>query len=426
MSYCLKGGILVDPVNQRQARLDILVEGETIAAVGPGLDPGEAQVVPAEGLHILPGLVDMHVHLREPGREDEETIATGLAAAAAGGFAAVAAMPNTQPAIDEAALVELVLGRAAAAGSARLYPIGCLTKGQQGKEMAELGEMAAAGAVAFSNDGVPLGNAEVLRCAMEYSKLFGLPLLLHAEDADLSDGGVMHEGVWSTLLGLKGIPSLAEEAAVTRDLLLAEATGAAVHICHVSTAGAVRAIREAKERGVKVTAEATPHHLVLTDAALEGYDTNAKVSPPLRAEADRQALRAALADGTIDAIASDHAPHTLEEKHREFGAAANGLVGLETSLGLILTELVRPGLMTLEELALKMSVNPRRILNLPGGEISPGQPADLTLVDLERVWTVDPATFLSKSRNTPFAGRQLTGRAVAVLAGGRLIHAAAR
>lgn len=422
MNYCLKGGLVVDPLNQRRERLDLLLEDGLIKAVGPDLDPGAAEVFEARGLYILPGLVDMHVHLREPGREDEETISTGLSAAAAGGFTAVAAMPHTEPAIDQAALVEFVLRRAEEVRAARLCPVGCLTKGQRGEEMAELGEMAKAGAVAFSNDGVPLGNAEVLRCAMEYGRIFGKPILLHSEDRELTGDGVMHEGKWSTMLGLKGIPALSEEVAVARDLLLAGAVGAAVHICHVSTAGAVDLIRQAKKRGVQVTAEATPHHLILTDADVAGYDTNTKVNPPLRSEADRAALRAGLADGTIDVIATDHAPHSLEEKHREYALAPNGLIGLETAVGLILTELVGPGLMDLDEMVLKMSVNPRRLLGLPGGEISPGGPADLTLVDPGREWIVDPALFRSKARNTPFAGRKLRGRAVSTFVGGRLVY----
>ena len=422
MNYCLKGGILVDPVNQRQGRLDILIEDGSIKTVGQDLDPGGAEVFLAEGLHILPGLVDMHVHLREPGREDEETIATGLAAAAAGGFTAVAAMPNTEPALDQPALVEFVLRRAEEAGAARVCVVGCISKGQRGEEMAELGEMARAGAAAFSNDGIPLGNAEVMRCALEYSRIFGLPLLLHCEDANLTGDGVMHEGKWSTILGLKGAPALAEEVAVARDLLLAEATGAAVHVCHASTAGTVELIRQAKQRGVQVTAEATPHHLVLTDEAVAGYDPNTKVNPPLRSAGDLAALHAALADGTIDVIASDHAPHTLEEKHREYALAPSGLVGLETALGLVLTELVRPGLLSLEDLALKMAINPRRLLGLPAGGISPGKPADLTLVDLEHAWSVDPSSFRGKSRNTPFAGRHLTGKAVATFVAGRPVY----
>ncbi|NLG84603.1 MAG: dihydroorotase [Firmicutes bacterium] len=422
MDYCLKGGFVVDPVTQRQGKLDVLIRDGRIAAVGPELDPAGAEVFPVAGLHILPGLVDMHVHLREPGREDEETIATGLAAAAAGGFTAVAAMPNTDPALDNPALIAFVLAQAERVGGVRLCAVGCLTKGQRGEEMAELGELVRGGAVAFSNDGVPLPNAEILRLAMEYSKIFGLPILLHAQDAHIGREGVMHEGRWSTVLGLPGIPALAEEVAVARDLLLAAATGAAVHIQHVSTAGAVAMIRQAKEQGIKVTAEATPHHLILTDAAVAAYDTNTKVNPPLRSEADRAALREGLTDGTIDVIASDHAPHTLEEKHREFALAPDGMVGLETSLGLVLTELVRPGLLSLDEMVMKMAVNPRRILGLPEGSLTPGLPADLTVVDLERTWRVDPGLFRSKAKNTPFAGRELVGKAVATFVGGRLVH----
>jgi dihydroorotase len=422
MNYCLKGGILVDPANQRQDRLDVLVVEGRIAAVGPDLDPGDAEVFAAEGRHILPGLVDMHVHLREPGREDEETIASGLAAAVAGGFTAVAAMPNTQPPLDQATLIESVLGEAKRVGLARLCPIGCLTKGHKGEEIAELAEMARVGAVAFSNDGVLLGNAEVLRCALEYGKIIGKPVLLHAEDANLKGDGVMHEGYWSTVLGLKGIPAIAEDVIVARDLILAEATGAAVHFCHVTTAMAVDLIRQAKQRGVQVTAEAAPPHLILTDAAVASYDPNTKISPPLRGEEHRAAVRAGLADGTIDAIASDHAPHSQEEKHREFALAPDGVNGLETSLGLILTELVAPGLLTLQDLVMKMSINPRRLLGLPEGELSPGQAADLTVVDLKREWAVDPAAFRSKSRNTPFAGRRLTGKAVATFVAGKLVY----
>lgn len=422
MDYCLKGGVVVDPVNQREGRLDVLIRGGLIAAVGPDLDPAGAEVFPAEGLHVLPGLVDMHVHLREPGREDEETIESGLAAAAAGGFTAVAAMPNTDPPLDAPALITFVLARAEKAGGARLHAVGCLTKGQRGEEMAELGELARAGAVAFSNDGVPLANAEVLRFAMEYSGIFGLPILLHSQDAHLGREGAMHEGRWSTILGLPGIPALAEEVAVARDLLLAEATGAAIHVQHVSTAGAVELIRRAKERGVKVTAEATPHHLILTDADVAGYDPNTKVNPPLRGEEHVAALRKGLRDGTIDAIASDHAPHTREEKHREFVLAPDGMVGLETAVGLILTEFVRPGLLSLDEMVMKMSVNPRRLLGLPDGGITPGAPADLTVLDLARAWTVEPERFRSKSRNTPFAGKKLVGKAVATFVGGRLVH----
>ena len=422
MSYCLKGGTVVDPVGQHQGRLDVLVDNGAIKAIGPDLDPEGAELIDASGLHILPGLVDMHVHLREPGREDEETVATGAAAAAAGGFTAVAAMPNTEPAVDQSALVQYIQSKAEAAGQARVCVTGCFTKGQRGEEMAELGEMARAGAVAFSNDGVPLGRAGVMRNIMEYAKMLGLPLLIHAEDADLAGDGVMHEGKYSTILGLTGIPALAEEVAIARDLLLAEAAETAVHFCHVSTAGAVNLIRQAKMRGIQVTAEATPHHLVLTDEAVRGYGPNTRVNPPLRAAADVEALREGLKDGTIDVIASDHAPHSLEEKHCEFALAPCGLIGLETSLGLILTELVRPGLLSLEDMVLKMAVNPRRLLGLAPGELSPGQAADLTVVDLAKSWTVTPSLFRSKSRNTPFGGRRLTGKAVMTFVGGRLIY----
>ena len=423
MDYCIKNGTLVDPAAGHVGRFDLLIREGKVVEVAPELvAPDDVTVIDAAGLHILPGLVDMHAHFREPGREDKETIATGSRAAAAGGFTAVAVMPNTQPPIDSPYHISYVKEQGEVAGLCRVLPIGCTTKGQQGEEIAELGEMAAAGAVAFSNDGVPLMNAEVMRCVMEYSRLFDKPILIHAEDRYLAGEGQMHLGHWSTVLGLKGIPTLAEEVIVARDLLLAEATGARIHFCHLSSAKSVELVRAAKARGVRVTAEVTPHHLVLTDAAVDEFDTNTKVNPPLVSEYHRQALLAGLLDGTIDAIATDHAPHTREEKHREYDLAPFGQIGLETALALVLAELYHQKRAPLARIVEWMSVNPARILGQSGGDLAVGSPADLALVDLERKWQLTMADIYSKSKNTPFLGREFTGRVVMTLFGGQITH----
>lgn len=421
MNYCIKNGTLVDPVAGRNGRFDLLISEGKIARVAPEITETEnAQVVDATGLQILPGLVDMHAHFREPGREDKETIATGSRAAVAGGFTTVAVMPNTQPAIDTPFGISYVKDRGDAAGLCRVLPIGCTTKGQKGEEMAELGEMAAVGAVAFSNDGVPLMNGEVMRCVMEYSRLFDRPILIHAEDRELAGEGQMHLGNWSTILGLKGIPAVSEEVMVARDLLLAEAAGARIHFCHLSSAKSVELVRGAKQRGVRVTAEVTPHHLALTDAAVEGFDPNTKVNPPLVAESHRQALIVGLLDGTIDAIATDHAPHTREDKHREYNLAPFGMIGLETALAVVLGELYHNKKASLEQIVEWMSVNPARILGQTGGNLEVGSPADLVLVDPDRKWRLTPADIYSKSKNTPFLGRELTGRVVMTFMGGKV------
>lgn len=415
----IKGGTVVDPVEGKLFQADVTVIGERIAAVGTRVQAERnATVIDARGCLLFPGLVDMHVHLREPGFEYKETIATGTAAAVRGGFTAVCAMPNTRPVADNAAVVSFVRERGKAAGHARVYPIGALTKGSEGKELAPLGEMRLAGAVAFSDDGHWVKNGHLMRRAMEYAAMLGAPVISHCEDPDLSAGGVMHEGVTSCLLGLRGMPAAAEEVAVARDIILAELTGCHLHIAHVSTAGAVRLIREAKARGVKVTAEVTPHHFTLTEEAVKGYNTNAKVNPPLRTAADVAALKEGLADGTIDVIATDHAPHTQEEKEVEFDVAPFGMVGLETAVGLAMA-LVREGVLTVPQLAAKMSLNPARILGLEVGLLREGAPADITLVDPELEETVEPESFASRSRNTPFAGWRLKGLPVGVVVGGR-------
>jgi dihydroorotase len=374
--------------------------------------------VDARGKVVAPGLIDLHVHLREPGREDVETVATGARAAAAGGFTAVCPMPNTDPVTDNQAAVGFIVKQAQAAGAARVYPIGAISLGQKGQQLSEFGELVGAGAVAVSDDGHPVTSSHLLRMALSYARTFDIPVADHCEDPTLKANGVMHEGLVSTRLGLRGIPAAAEEIMVARNLLLAELTGGHIHLCHMSTRGSVELIRRAKEKGVRVTAEVTPHHLTLTDEACEGYNTNAKMNPPLREAADVAALRAGLKDGTIDVIATDHAPHHYDAKEREFDDAPFGIVGLETALGLGLTELVRGGALTLPELIDRMSTAPARVFHLPGGSLQRGAPGDVVVVDPDASWRVDPAAFYSKSRNTPFGGRDLNGRVLRTFVGG--------
>jgi dihydroorotase len=386
----------------------------------PDCADGAVDVIDAAGMWVVPGLADMHVHLREPGREDKETIATGARAAAAGGFTAVACMPNTSPALDEASKIRYVIQRGEGC-PCRVYPIGAITKALEGEELAPVGEMVTAGAVAVSDDGKPVAKANVMRNALNYSKSFNIPVICHSEEPALSAKGHMNEGTVSTRLGIRGIPVVAETIAVSRDILLAEYTGARVHIAHVSTAGSVRLVREAKLRGVKVTAESCPHYFTLTDEDVGMYDTNKKMNPPLRTAADRAAVIEGLADGTIDAIASDHAPHVPEEKDVEFDNAAFGVIGMETSLGLTLTVLVRKGILTPAQMVERMSVAPNRILGLPGGTLREGAPADVTVINPNAAWTVNPAKFFSKSRNSAFIGMELTGAAEATVLGGRVV-----
>jgi dihydroorotase len=422
MSLLIRGGRVVDPANGVDAELDVLLQDGKVARLGARLAaPAGATAIDATGKLVCPGFIDIHVHLREPGQEYKETVATGTRAAAAGGFTAVCCMANTSPVNDNRAVTDYIVAKARSEGTVRVYPIGAVTRGLEGKELAELAELAEAGCVAFSDDGKCVMNAELYRRAMEYTLPFAAPLISHAEDHTLSRGGCMHEGVVSTELGLRGIPAAAEEVMVARDVVLAELTGAHVHIAHLSTAGAVRLVRDAKARGVRVTAEVTPHHLLLTDEAVRSWDPNTKMAPPLRTKRDTEVLLEALADGTIDCVATDHAPHAVAEKEGEFDRAANGIVGLETAVTLLYDRLVRPGVLPLATLVARLSSDPARLLHLPGGSLSAGAPADVTLLDLDASTTIDPTRFASRSRNTPFGGWTATGRPWKTIVAGAVV-----
>jgi dihydroorotase len=424
----LKGGRVIDPAQGLDATLDVMIAEATIEEVGPRVQPRGAQVLDVKGLVVCPGFIDIHAHLREPGREDKETIATGTRAAAAGGFTAVCAMPNTDPVNDTAGITRAILEKARAEGAVRVYPIGAITQGQKGEELAEYGDLKEAGCVAVSDDGRPVASARVMRRALEYAKAFDLVVIDHCEEPTLAEKACMNEGPVSTVLGLRGQPAAGEAIMVERDVLLAELTGGRIHVAHLSAAASVDAVRRGKARGVRVTAEATPHHLFLTDEAVRetGYDTNTKMNPPLRSEADREAVVAGLRDGSIDCIATDHAPHTVDDKKVEFDQAANGVVGLETAVALCLDRLVGAGLVELPHLVALLSTNPARVLGLPGGTLAPGSPADLTVLDLTRKRQVDPARFESRSRNTPFGGWILKGWPAMTIVGGRVAWKDAR
>jgi dihydroorotase len=422
----LRNGRIVDPSQRLDAIGDLLVVDGRVAQAGQRTDAVERrenlEVLDCTGLVVSPGFIDVHCHLREPGREDVETIATGARAAAAGGFTAVCAMPNTDPVTDNQAAVGFIIRQAQRAATARVYPIGAISVGQRGEALAEFGEMVGAGAVAVSDDGKPVASAQLMRSALEYARTFNVPVVDHCEEPTLARGGAMNEGIVSTRLGLKGIPAEAEEIMVIRDILLSRRTGGHVHLAHMSTSGSVELIRWGKERGINVTAEVCPHHLSLTEDRVEGYDTNAKMNPPLRTVADVEALREAVRDGTIDVIATDHAPHHYDEKEREFADAPNGIVGLETALAVVVTNLVEPGLIDYATLVDRMSVAPARIFHLPGGTLRESTVADITVFDPRERWTVDATRFLSKGRNTPYAGRELTGRAVYTIVDGRIVY----
>jgi len=420
----IKGGTVVDPEKGTAENLDVIVEAGRVARILP---PGEfangksgVTVVDASEKLVLPGLIDMHVHLREPGHEYKETIASGAKAAAGGGFTAVACMPNTDPPNDSRSVTEFILEQAGRAGFARVYPVAAITKAQKGETLTEFGDLRAAGAVAVSDDGYPVTSSEVMRRALEYADFFGLTVISHCEDLDLSAGGVMHEGEMSTRMGLPGIPAAAEESMVYREISLARLTGRPVHIAHVSTAGSVELIREAKRAGVPVTAETAPHYFTLDHTAVTGYDTHAKMNPPLRAPHDVAAIREGLAQGVIDVIATDHAPHSPLEKEVAFDQAAFGIIGLETALPLTL-ELVRQGVLDLAEAVKKLSTNPAAILHVPGGRLAEGETADLTVVDPVSEFVMDKGAFLSKSNNSPFIGKSLKGRADLTMIGGKVV-----
>jgi dihydroorotase len=417
----IRGGRLLDPAAERDELGDVLIEGGVIVAVGAQLDARDAEVIDANGAWIAPGFIDLHTHLREPGQEYKEDIASGGRSAVAGGFAAVACMANTHPVNDDPAMTDYIIDRGKEDSPARVYPIAAATRGLEGAVMTEMSALVDAGAVAFSDDGKTIMDGGVMRHILEYSRLVEVPVITHGEDRHLVANGVVNEGPVSTKLGLPGNPAVAEEILVVRDLMLAELTGAHLHVAHVSTKGAVAAIRQARDRGVHVTAEVTPHHLTLTDEALLGYDTNAKVAPPLRSAADMRACREGLVDGTIDAIATDHAPHAVHEKDLEFTEAPPGMIGFETAFPVVL-DLVRSGELSPLELMRRLSTNPARILKRPGGSLAVGAPADVVILDPEMSWVYDPAKGYSKSRNSPWAGQTLTGRAIATIVRGRLVY----
>jgi dihydroorotase len=415
----IQNGRVIDPSQGMDRVTNLLIVDGRIAAYDAPVG-GQETVLDAAGKIVAPGLIDMHVHLREPGFEEDETVATGTAAALAGGFTSVACIPNTEPPIDTQGAVQFIREQAARADNCNVFVVACVSKNREGKELAEMGQLVEAGAVAFSDDGAPVNNAELMRRAFEYCLMFDKPVLNHAEVRELSQHGVMHEGLTSLVLGLSGIPAAAEDVMTSRDIALAEATGGRLHIMHVSTVNSVDAVRRAKSRQVRVTAEATPHHFTLTDECLRTFDSNYKMNPPLRGREHVEAIIAGLADGAIDVIASDHAPHAKEKKMREFDQAPFGIVGLETLLGLVITKLIQPGHLDWPAAIRKMSLNPARILGIPKGTLQIGAEADVTIIDPNVRWTVDPAAFRSKSRNTPFGGMELTGRADTVIVGGRV------
>lgn len=422
MSVLIHGGTVIDPVSDLHAELDLLIADGHVAEIAePGrLSAKAEQRIDAAGCWVVPGLIDMHVHLREPGYEYKETVASGAQAAVAGGFTAIACMANTNPVNDNAAVTEYILERAHEANLARVYPIGAVSMGLEGQHLAEIGEMREAGIVAVSDDGMPVSDSALMRRALEYSSMFDLPVIAHEEDCGLACGGVMNEGAVSFRLGLKGMPAAAEEVMVARDIALVERSGGRLHVAHVSTAGSIHSIREAKARSLPVSAEATPHHFTLNEEAVSSYDTNAKMNPPLRTAADVEAVIDALRDGTIEVIASDHAPHHRDEKDVEFEKAANGIIGLETTLPLCL-RLVRDAGVSIETVVAALTANPARVLGIPCGRLTPGGLADVTVIDPDYVWTVEPERFHSKSRNTPFAGWQMLGAARATIVGGRVV-----
>ncbi len=415
---CISNGRVIDPSQNLDQVTEVWVHGDRILGVGPHPELRADHTLDASGKIVTPGLIDMHVHLREPGREEDETIATGTAAALAGGVTSVACMPNTEPAIDSQAAAEFVYLQAERAGNANVFPIGAITKGRHGKELAEIGGLVDGGAVGFTDDGAPVVSSEIMRRALEYCRMFDKAVLSHSEDLELSRNGVMNEGFESMRLGLRGYPGIAEEVMIYRDIALAELTGGRLHVLHVSTAGSVDLIRRGKQRGARVTGEACPHHFTLTDRCLRTFDSNFKMSPPLRTEADVQAILEGLKDGTLDVLATDHAPHAPEKKMVELELAPNGIIGLETFLPICIKALIEPGILTWSQMIEKMTINPARVLGIDRGTLKPNAIADITLIDPTREWTIDPTQFRSRSRNCPYAGWKVRGWAATVLVGG--------
>ena len=417
----IKGGRVISPAQKLDDTCDVLIEKGKIAAIGKDLDAQGAEVVDADGKIVTPGLVDIHVHLRDPGLEYKEDIASGTLSAVTGGFTSIACMPNTKPVNDNQSVTNYILNKVKQEGHCRVFPIASISKGLQGESMTEMGELKGLGVYGVSDDGKPVSNAQLMRRAMEYAKPFGITIVTHAEDLELVGSGVMNEGPVSTELGLKGIPWVAEDAATAREIMLAEFTGAHLHVAHVSTKGSIDLVRQAKKRGVNVTCEATPHHFTLTDEAVRGYNTNAKMNPPLRSAEDREAVRQGIADGTVDAIATDHAPHHIDEKNVEFSIAMNGIVGLETSLPLSL-QLVEDGLIALPKAVALLTCGPAAALGIPAGQLEEGGVADVTVIDPELEWTVDAQKLVSKSKNTPFDGWKMKGAALCTIVGGKIAY----
>ncbi len=418
LTICIANGRVIDPSQNLDQVADLWIRDDRVVGTGPQPQLAADQTIDATGKLVCPGLIDMHVHLREPGREEDETISTGTAAALAGGVTSVACMPNTEPAIDSQAAAEFVHLQAQRAGNTNVFPIGALTKGRAGSELAEIGGLVEGGAVAFTDDGSPVVSAEIMRRAMEYCRMFDKAVLSHSEDLELTRGGVMNEGFESMRLGLRGLPAAAEEVMVYREIALAELTGARVHILHVSTAGSVELIRRGKQRGVRVSGEACPHHITLTDKCLRTFDSNYKMAPPLRTDADVQALLDGLCDGTLEVIATDHAPHAPEKKMRELDQAPNGIIGLETLLPVCVQALIETKRLTWPQLIEKLTINPAKVLGIDRGTLKAGSIADVTVIDPTAEWIIDPTKFKSKSRNCPFAGWKVRGRAQTVLVGG--------
>jgi len=417
----IRGGKVVDPASNFEGIADVLVSDGKITEVKPNIKDPDARVIDAKGKIVVPGLIDIHTHLREPGHEEEETIATGTKAAAHGGVTTIFCMPNTHPPLDNAPAVEFVLLKAQKEGHVNVFPIGCITKNSAGEELAEIGVLKKAGVIAVSDDGSPVMNSQVMRRALQYTKMFNLPVIAHCEDKNLTKGGVMNDGHTSMVLGLRGIPKQAEEIMVSRDIMLAELTGGHLHIAHVSTAGSVELIRQAKLRKTNVTAETCPHYFSLTDEEVRNYGTNTKMNPPLRSKEDIEAIKKGLVDGTIDCICTDHAPHTEEEKNKEYDLAPFGIIGLETMLGITITELIDKKILTWAQAVEKLSVNPARIFGLAGrGTLKPGSIADITIIDPEKEYSLSIKDFVSKSKNSPFIGRKLKGKAETTIVGGKI------